>query len=188
MARSKHYSKANFLWSNVAYCDQWNRVMVVYDERDNLRAVIKEADNDDSYYTILLIGDNKAMLYKLSPIELGSTGKNMDACFKIYCKLQYEDTPSYVPSYRRTERIELYQVFPHTRTSARRTGGFHVTTDDLSDRINNALERYKEIIAGGVETINCISYSDYDDDDDYDDGCWWDGYSSEEDFWECNGI
>ena len=30
--------------------------------------------------------------------------------------------------------------------------------------------------------------SDYDTDDEYDDGCWWDGYPSEEAFWECNGI
>ena len=25
-------------------------------------------------------------------------------------------------------------------------------------------------------------------DDEYDDGCWWDGYPSEDAFWECNGI
>ena len=30
--------------------------------------------------------------------------------------------------------------------------------------------------------------SDYSTDDEYDDGCWWDGYPSEDAFWECNGI
>ena len=38
--RAKHYSKANLLWSNVAYCDQWGKTMAVYDECYNLRAVV----------------------------------------------------------------------------------------------------------------------------------------------------
>lgn len=165
MAKSKHFAKANFLWTNVAYCDQWEKVMAVYDERDNLRAVVKETANDS--YDVLLIGDDENVaLYEFNGIELGSTGKNMDACFKIYCRLQYESTPSYIPSYRRAERVELYQIFPHTRVSARRTGGFRVTTEDLSERIAKALERYNEITTKGVTTFDCTE--EYEECDDYD--------------------
>ena len=32
------------------------------------------------------------------------------------------------------------------------------------------------------------NYPPTSSDDEYDDGCWWDGYPSEEAFWECNGI
>lgn len=160
MARARHYSKATLLWKNVAYCDQWEKVMVVYDERNNLRAVVKVADEEDTYYNVLLVGDDDQALYELNGIELGSTGKNMKACFEIHLRLRGEDMPSYVPSYRKTMQVELYRIFPHTRVGARRTGGFRTATDDIGDKIAYALERYDEIVKGGVKTYDCFERED----------------------------
>lgn len=160
MSRAKQYAKANMLWNNVAYVDQWQKVMAVFDECDNLRAVVKE--NDCGMYGVLLIGDSSQALYELDGIELRSTNKDMEACFQIYCRLQYLDTPAYIPSNRRTKQVSLHQVFPHTRVSARRTGGFRVTTNDLSEIIEKALERYDEIASSGVEAIDCSEQDDYD--------------------------
>lgn len=160
MPKAKHFSKSNMLWNNTAYVDQWQKAMAVYDECDNLRAVVKEIDYDT--YGVLLIGDDAQALYFLNDIELGSTGKNMEACFRIYCQLQYLKTPAYTPSYRRTTQVNLYQIFPHTRVSARRTGGFRVTTDDLSEVITKALERYNEIEESGIEAIQCSAWDDCD--------------------------
>ena len=162
MSKARHYSKAKLLWNNMAYCDQWNKVMAVYDENENLRAVIKEiCDND---YDVLLIGDDDQILYKFDDIELGSTSKNLSACFEIYCRLQYFYTPSYLPSYRRTDKIQLYQIFTHTRVGAQRTGGFHVTGEDAQEKIAKALEYYDEIVDDDIEMI-CCTKGDYDDDD-----------------------
>ena len=158
MPRAKQYSKSNMMWSNVAYVDQWQKVMAVFDDRKNLRAVVKHIDYGT--YGVLLIGDDTEILYYLNDIELGATGKNMDACFKIYCRLQYLDAPYYIPTYRRTEQVQLYQIFPHTRASAMRTGGFRVTTDDLSEIITMALNRYDEITSGDVETFDLVEYDD----------------------------
>lgn len=160
MPRANHYSKAKLLWNNVAYCDQWEKVMAVYDEFENLRAVVKEIDDEE--YTVLLIGEDTQILYVVYGIELGSTGKNMKACFGIYCRLQYEDTPSYVPSYCRTEGINLYQIFTHTKVGARRTGGFHVTDDSAGEKIAKALERYEEIVSGDIGTIDCFDWNEYE--------------------------
>ena len=160
MSRAKHFAKGNMLWNNVAYVDQWQKVMAVFDEDDNLRAVVKE--NDCGMYGVLLIGDSSQALYEFNDIELGSTGKNMEACFHIYCRLQYLDTPAYVPSNHRNKQVNLYQIFPHTRVSARRTGGFRVSTDDFSDRIARALETYEEVTDLGVEAIDCSERDDYD--------------------------
>lgn len=157
MSRAKHFSVANLLWNNTAYCDQWKKVMAVYDERSNLRAVIKEVDNS-AYYDVLLIGDNEEALFEINDIELGTTNKNMRACFDIYYRLQDMDTPSYVPSYHRVEGVKLYGIFTHTRAGAKRHGGFRVTTDDISDKINEALRRYEEIISGDVEVVECCGH------------------------------
>ena len=165
MSRARHFSKANLLWTNVAYCDQWSKVMAVYDERENLRAVVREVDVNES--NVLLIGDDTQMLYIINGIELGSTGKNLKACFEIYCRLQHVETPSYIPSYRRFEPIKLFRVFIHTRVGARRTGGFRVTTEDIGEKITRALKRYEEIINAGVETINCVEWFDNSYDDKY---------------------
>jgi hypothetical protein len=165
MAKAKHFSTANLPWNNTAYCDQWKKVMAVYDERSKLRAVIKEVD-DGAYYHVLLIGDNEEVLFEISDIELGTTNKNMKACFDIYYQLKDMYTPSYVPSYRRVEGVKLYEIFTHTRAGAKRHGGFRVTTDDISDKINEALRRYEEITSGDVEVVECcgpygrVSYPD----------------------------
>ena len=170
MAKAAHYSKANLLWTNTAYCDQWKRVMAVYGEHNELRAVIKPdvdidcsaKSNVDINYNVLLIGDDSRALYKLiGGINLGSTHKNMISCFNIYHTLQGADAPPYVPSYRETQQIELHSIFPHTRVGAIRTGGFRVTTDDISDKIAYALRCYDEIVKAGVNTYCC---SDWEDD------------------------
>lgn len=168
MSKARHFSKANLFWNNVAYCDQWKKIMAIYDERSNLRAVIKEADDDDWCYNVLLIGDDGAMLYEFDSIELGSTSKNLKACFEIHCRLQHINTPSYTPSNRRDKRISLHQIFTHSRAGARRTGGFHVTEDNIDKEITEALKRYEEITSGRVNVINCFGfgnccgYGDYD--------------------------
>ena len=135
------------------------KVMAIFDDRKNLRAVVKQIDYDA--YGVLLIGDDTEVLYYLNDIRLGSTGKNMEACFQIYCRLQHLDTPSFTPSYRRTEKVKLHQIFPHTRVSAMRAGGFRVTTDDLSEIIAIALNRYEEITSGDVKTLDLVEYDDY---------------------------
>ena len=159
MPRAKHFAQSNMMWSNVAYVDQWKKVMAIFDDRKNLRAVVKQIDYDA--YGVLLIGDDTEVLYYLNDIRLGSTGKNMEACFQIYCRLQHLDTPSFTPSYRRTEKVKLHQIFPHTRVSAMRAGGFRVTTDDLSEIIAIALNRYEEITSGDVKTLDLVEYDDY---------------------------
>lgn len=140
------------MWSNIAYVDQWKKVMAVFDDRKNLRAVVQEIEDDAC--SVLLIGDDANAIYILDDIKLGSTGKNMEACFQIYCRLQHLDTPSFTPSYRRTEKVKLHQIFPHTRVSAIRAGGFRVTNDDLSEIIAMALNRYDEITSGDVSVVN----------------------------------
>ena len=162
MSKAKQYAKAHMLWDCTAYVDQWQQVMAVFDKHNNLRAVVKQIAEGVYIYGVLLIGDDAQALYELDGIELGSTGKNMDACFQIYCRLQYLDTPAFVPSCRRTKQLNLYQIFPHTRVSARRTGGFRVTTDDLSEVIAKALERYNEIEESGIEAIQCSAWDDCD--------------------------
>lgn len=168
MTKVKHYSKANLLWNNIAYCDQWKRVMAVYDEKDNLRAVIKDENDDMLYYnySVLLIGDDKNTIYELHGIELGSTNKNLKACFDIYRQLQYEDTPSYTPSsHRQAKQIRLYQIFPRTKDEVRHNGSFSVTNEDISDRIANALKKFDEI-KYDVEVVYGVdqNYSEYADD------------------------
>ena len=164
MTKAKHYSKAKLHWNNTAYCDQWQKVMAIYDERDNLRAVIKAEDDDGMFYSVLLIGDDEVKLYEFNKIEIGSTSKNLKACFEIYRRLQYEDTPSYTPSYRRTKQINLYQIFTHTRTGARRNGSFHVTTENIRERITKALKYFEEV-ENNVKILYCYdTYSEYADD------------------------
>ena len=162
MARKpRHYAKSNFLWRNFAYCDQWGKVMAIYDEDNNLRAVVKKDDDTMHTYYVLLIGDDFMELYEFDNFELGSTGKNMDACFKIYCGLEYLKTPSYMPTFRGARRVNLEEIFPHTRVSARRTGGFHVTNEDLSAKIDSALDCYEDVIKE-LDPVDCIDYG-YED-------------------------
>ena len=162
MARkSNHYTKADMFYRNVAYCDQWAKIMAVYDECDNLRAVVKEDDECQYDYNVLLIGDDDIELYKFDNFELGSTGKNLDACFRIYCGLNEAETiPTYIPSFRKTVGIDLSEIFPHTRVGARRTGGFHVIHEDVSDKIIAALKRfYKEVNVNEFEEpVDCTDY------------------------------
>lgn len=158
--RSSHYTKAEMLWRNVAYCDQWAKVMAVYDECDNLRAVVKLDDDCQYEYDLLLIGDDGIGLYEFDDFELGSTGKNMEACFRIYEGLEeVEEVPMYMPSFRKTTKIGLWEIFPHTRVGARRTGGFHVIHEDVSGKINAALERYYKEAAACEELTDCTEYS-----------------------------
>ncbi len=156
--KANHYTKSEMLWRNVAYCDQWAKVMAVYDECDNLRAVIKEDDDYQYEYNVLLIGDDSTRLYKFDDFELGSTGKNMEACFRIYEGLEKaEEAPTYMPSFRKTAEIGLWEIFPHTRVGARRTGGFHVFHEEISDKITAALERYYKEVASCDDLIDCTA-------------------------------
>ena len=158
--RSSHYTKADMFYRNVAYCDQWAKIMAVYDECDNLRAVVKEdTESNVCNYKVLLIGDDKAELYQFNDFELGSTGKNMEACFRIYCGLNKGNRiPTYMPSFRKTVGIDLSEIFPHTRVGARRTGGFHVIHEDVSDKIIAALERYYKETNTCGDPIDCMDY------------------------------
>lgn len=168
MPKAKHYAKGFLLWNCMAYVDQWEKVMAVFDERDNLRAVVREIDCGT--YGVLLIGDSAQAFYKLDNMELGSTGKNMEACFQIYCQLPSLNTPTYLPSYHKTKQVNLDQIFPHTRVGAIRTRGFRVTTDDLSERITRALERYNEIVNSDVVVSDCSRWEK--DDHEYPDTVW----------------
>ena len=49
MPRVKRYVKGNMMWSNTAYVDQWQKVMAVFDDRKNLRAVVKQI-GDGAFY------------------------------------------------------------------------------------------------------------------------------------------
>lgn len=158
--KANKYTASEMLWNNVAYVDQWDKIMVVYDDCTNLRAVVKRVGR--SIYNVLLIGDDQHALYELNGIELGSTSKNQKACFNIYCMLQNKETPSFLPSCRRTQKINLHKIFPHTRVGAIRTGGFHVTNVDLSDKIAYGLDYYNKAIGTGLEVADII----YCDDDD----------------------
>lgn len=141
--KAANYTVSGMMWACTAICDQWQKVMAVYDDSGNLRAVVNEIDEEEKVYHILLIGDDDVELYETPDLQLGSTGKNLKACFEIYWRLQGEGTSSYIPSYRKDKAVSLYDIFPHTRKSALRAGGFHVSNEDHSSKIAEALEVYE---------------------------------------------
>lgn len=156
MRRASHFNSANLLWGTVAYCDQWAKVMAVY-EGKNLRAVIA-ATECEGEYNVLLIGDDGKMLYGADYLfELGTTKKNMDACFQLYLALRDVETPSYVPSWRRSVPIQLYEIFTHTTALACRHGGFR-TIDDASDKIDYAKQAMVEAMSD-PEIEMCTLYN-----------------------------
>lgn len=154
MSRFKHYSKANLLCGCIAYCDQWSKVMAVYDEYDNLRAVVKEVIDD--IYEVLLIGDDRRKLYFIDKVNLGSTIRNTKACYEIYRRLQHDDAPTFKPSYKKTEKVKLFQIFLRTHMDVRYTGGFQEVDENIDEKITKALEYYEKVISSGIEIIDCI--------------------------------
>lgn len=146
---SKHYSIADLLWGTTAYCDQWEKTMAIYDDNDKLRAVIKDHGYDT--VSVLMIGDDKTELYLINRggFELGSTGKNKNACFKLFLLLRDSiGMPTFIPPCCKKREIPLYQIFIHTRAEViARRRWFRATDDDCSDKIAPANEVYYKYIA-----------------------------------------
>jgi len=136
--KAKHYSSAKLLYGSTAYCDQWEKIMAIYDDNKVLRGVIIE--NDDSYgVTVLLIGEDSHEVYNIDGIEFGTTAKNMKACFDIYYSLRDCDIPKYRPGFWKEKYIEVADILTHTSAGAARHGGFH-TIIDAEDEISKAME------------------------------------------------
>lgn len=158
----KHYSKAKLSYGAHAYCDQYEKILAIHDRDDNLRAIVAQADDGDYY--LLLIGDDRRILYAFEGIELGSVSKNSEACSKIYRRLRGVDTPvCLVPSSRcshsRYEKIELSEFFSRADTNMPRAINFRAAEGEKEDivasRTSEAFGIFKELVGTGVEMVDC---------------------------------
>ena len=144
--RSSHYSKASLMCMTKAFCDQWDKTMVVCDERGMLRSVVKKEGAD---YGVLMIGDFDQRLYMINDLNLSTTENSIHSCFTINSALNYAEVPTYTTSYCGT--VPLHKIFPRGTRDAK---SFQATDEDLSDRINAGLARYEEALLSGVKKYN----------------------------------
>ena len=144
MAKAREFSKAKLLYGAVAYCDQWRKVMAVYDSTyGSLIAFIKKHEN--IYYVLLLGDDDETMLFYTRDIELGTTAKNMESCFALYRMIR--DSLPYIKYKSHYGKRSLYEYFTHTRVSAIRSGGFTTSnTWDCQSEIAEAEKKFDELI------------------------------------------
>lgn len=166
--KRKHYSHAKFLRGAIAYCDQWMKVIAVYDDRDVLRSVI--ADNGDGGATILFRGDDYCVIEEIEEVEFGLTSKNMEICFDIFCILHDVDLPRYTPTGRR-KSISVIDIFPHYYDESSRHSRFHMISEQ--EEISNAREKISkalEIAAPYFGSCNRISINYANDNAWRDDG------------------
>lgn len=160
MRRPSHYTKANLLWSTTAYCDQWNKVMAIYDKNDNLRMVVAE-DPEEETYDVLLIGEDEKLLLSSYGFELGSTSKNMNACFTLYRYFEGDEcVPKFMPTPENKMIIKVYDILVHTKASAIKHGGFKIC-DDASKEIAMAVAALRE--AKATMDQYCLDEEEYDD-------------------------
>lgn len=142
MRRPSHYTKANLLWSTTAYCDQWNKVMAIYDKNDNLRMVVAE-DPEVELYDVLMIGDDESFLISSLGLDLGTTNKNMSTCFALYYYFIGKYAPKFMPTPENKQIIRVCDVLVHSRRGVIKNGGFKVC-DDASKETTLALAALME--------------------------------------------
>ena len=190
--KSCKYAMANTLWQSHTYVDQHRRIFAMVNNENRVIFALRESA-EWYFEAVSAAQEGNETPFRIPDLfEIGTTNKNLDACFKLYLILRKTDVGNeHVDDDTRGRRggIRLFEYFTHTRAGARRHGGFRAIREATE------MEKAAKIIAEAEELFGRHDFArtplkegGFLYEDEPDDGVWWDGYDSEEQFWECNGI
>lgn len=152
--KPSHYSMAKMLWNTLAYCNQWEEVLAVYDENGILRIIVAK-DDQAKAYDVALIGSWDKVLYRFwGGISLRNMRKSMESCFKLYRALVNRRMPTFVACEQNKTKKKVPEILTHTRSEVIRKGSFKAVEDAFEETL--IAKKYLQVAKEEMEPIELL--------------------------------